>query len=119
MSNIVINDEIVKDDWGRPDLRKIELDIDYKVLSHFLKDAEEVSCYSEINFHTTFTFWTKDFLTSATFYDIEGNTIIHFYPYDKMEWLAKDTGRDYIKEKDECAKWIIKFAKKVKKLKVE
>jgi hypothetical protein len=36
-----------------------------------------------------------------------------------MEWLAKDTGRDYIKEKDACLEWIIKFAKKVKKLKVK
>lgn len=118
---IVISDEIKKDKDGiKPDLRSIELNIDCKVLTHFLKEAEEVSCYfNESKFSTVLTFWTKDFITSATFYDIGDKTVIHFYPYDKMEWLAKDTKRNYLKEADDCIKWIIKFAEKVKNLKVK
>lgn len=118
--NMVITDEIKKDKDGiKPDLRSVELDIDCKVLTYFLKEAEEVSCYfNESKFSTVFTFWTKNFITFATFYDTGNKTVIHFYPYDKMEWLAKNTHRNYLKEADDCIKWIIEFAKKVKKLKV-
>jgi len=110
---MIISDEIIKD-GEKPDARKIRLDIPFDVLCYFLKRSDSVSSYSEFSsFHTTICFWTDDFLTSADFFK-EGNaTTIVFYPYDKMEYLAKKTKRDYIKEMDLCVKFIIDFAKKV------
>jgi len=117
--SIIIKDEIVKSKEGQPNLRKIILDIPFGVITYFLKKDNSVSCYSDLSsIQSVVCFWTKVFITSADFYRDGNKTVVIFYPYDNMGWLAKKTKRDYIKEMDACAKWIIKFAEKVKKLRV-
>jgi hypothetical protein len=115
---MIISDEIIKDK-EKPNLRKITLDIPFDVLTYFLQKDKSVNSYSDLSsFQSVICFWNKNFLTSADFYKNGKQTIVIFYPYDKMETLAKNTKRDYLREKELCAKFIIKFAEKVKKLKV-
>ena len=120
MNKIIIADEIVEDANGKPNMRKVILDIPFDVLLYFLKKDDGVNSYAQFSsYHISVNFWTEEFLTTPNlFRKGEDETIVTFYPYDKQEWIAKKTKRDYIKEMDLCLDYIVKLVKKIKKLEV-
>jgi len=66
--------------------------------------------------HYTFVLMSDNFLTPIDVFILGENQVgINIYPYDDEIELSKKTHRNYIKEKQACVAFIIKFAKTFKR----
>jgi hypothetical protein len=120
MKKLIISDKIEQKDKDRPPMRTIQLNIPMRVLTYFLEKSDACFNYSDLSISTTIVLSTKDFINHADFYKGKNDTtIVCIYPYDNGDKkIREQTHRNYLKERQQLAEFIISFAKKIKDLKI-